>query len=123
MKNSKQHIIESLPDIIRLDKTFDEFSKATGFDLHGFNDAVIIRKKDLVCLTTDRVVTDSLLKTIFNSLLASVNDFYIKTNSGYHQYKTFPLDNSKNPFGDPNKAKLYGLARSGHVGKQPRFKA
>lgn len=119
----KDYIVESLPEIIRLDKTLDEFSKATGFNLLGFNDAVIIRKKDLLCLTDDGVVTDSMLESLFKNMIASLDSFYIKTNSGIHQYRTFPLDNDKNPFGDHKKAKLYGLARCGHSHEKQRFKA
>lgn len=123
MNKNKQHIIDALPEIIRLDKTFDEFSKVTGFDLLGFNDAVIIRKKDLLCLTDDGVVSDTLLKSLFKSLISGLDDFYIKTNSGHHKYQTFDLDNNKNPFGDVTKSKLYALARSGMVAKKQRFNA
>lgn len=123
MNKTKQYIVDSLPEIIRLDKTFDSFSEATGFDLLGFNDAVIIRKKDLVCLAEDGTLTDDMLKVLFENLLAGLDSFYIKTKAGIHKYETFPLDNAKNPFGESNKSKLYGLGRSGFAENQRQFKA
>ena len=111
MNNSKQQIIDALPEIIRLDQTFEDFAKATGFDLLGFNDAVVIRKKDMACLADDGVISDKTIKVLFENLLAGLDSFYI----GSNKYQTFALDNDKNPFGDPKKAKLYGLARSASV--------
>ncbi len=119
MSNSKQRIIDSLPEIIRLDQTFDDFAKATGFDLLGFNDAVVIRKKDMACLADDGVISDKTIKALFENLLAGLDSFYI----GSNKYQTFVLDNDKNPFGDPSKSKLYGLGRSGCIEQTKRFKA
>lgn len=119
MQDYKKHIIESLPEIIRLDQTFEDFAKAAGFDLMNFNDAVIIRKKDLACLADNGVITEKIIKALFENLLAGMESFYM----GTYKYQTFPLDNDKNPFGDPKKAKLYGLARSGMVKEKTFFRA
>jgi len=105
------YIINSLPEIIRLDKTFDEFSKVTGFDLKGFNDAVLINKVDLLSLT-DGVVSDNLLKIIFNNLLSNLSEFKLKTLTGNHTFHLEPLNNSEHPYGDLSKNRLYTLVKN-----------
>lgn len=110
--DTKQYFRKSLPNIIRLDETFDGFAKATGFNLKGFNDAVVIRKKDMLCLLDDGLTTNCALEALFNCLLTNTERLEVITPNGVHNYRLKVLNNSNNPFGDSSKDRLVVLSRT-----------
>jgi hypothetical protein len=109
----KEHIKKSLPNIIRLDEAFDGFAKSTGFNLKGFNDAVVIRKKDMLCLLDDGLKTNSALEVMINMLSSDSESFGVITPRGVHKYHVKQLNNKRNPFGDSSKDRLVVLSRTG----------
>jgi hypothetical protein len=114
--NNFEYIRSKLPNIIRLDEVLDTHARATGFNLQGFNDAVVIRKKDLVCLVKDGLTRNSALEQLFSMLQSNTEYFDIITPIGFHSYHVKFLNNEINPFGDTSKNRLCVLSRSAYKG-------